>query len=216
MRQRSPAEYEAGIEVSLEDCQRMEDIVMRMLLLARAEAAATAESAPSIVDLAASAQATIRQFRPMAEVRSVALSLLPSEPMSVQLSNEEGALLCSNLVLNALQHSRAGSQVRVAIGASGSEVVLRVEDQGDGIDPALLPHVFERFSRGDPSRSRNTGGTGLGLAICKAIIERAGGTIALESELERGTTAIVRLPRAAASPTQSKAPVQTLETTPSA
>jgi signal transduction histidine kinase len=216
MRQRSPAEYEAGIEVSLEDCQRMEDIVMRMLLLARAEAAATAESAPSIVDLAASAQATIRQFRPMAEVRSVALSLLPSEPMPVQLSNEEGALLCSNLVLNALQHSRAGSQVRVAIGASGSEVVLRVEDQGDGIDPALLPHVFERFSRGDPSRSRNTGGTGLGLAICKAIIERAGGTIALESELERGTTAIVRLPRAAASPTQSKAPVQTLETTPSA
>jgi signal transduction histidine kinase len=216
MRQRSPAEYEAGIEVSLEDCQRMEDIVMRMLLLARAEAAATAESAVSIVDLAASAQAIVRQFRPMAEVRSVALSLLPSEPMPVQLSNEEGALLCSNLVLNALQHSRAGSQVRVAIEASGSEVVLRVEDQGDGIDPALLPHVFERFSRGDPSRSRNTGGTGLGLAICKAIVERAGGTIALESELERGTTAIVRLPRAAASPTQSKVPAQTLETTPSA
>ena len=68
---------------------------------------------------------------------------------------------------------------------------LRIEDQGDGIEAALLPHVFERFSRGDPSRSRNTGGTGLGLAICKAIVEKAGGTIALESEPGAGTTAVV-------------------------
>ena len=72
-----------------------------------------------------------------------------------------------------------------------------MDDEGDGIDPALLPHVFERFSRGDPSRSRNTGGTGLGLAICKAIVDRAAGSIVLESEPNRGTTAIVRLPLAA-------------------
>jgi signal transduction histidine kinase len=216
MRQRTPAEYEAGVEVSLQDCQRMEDIVMRMLLLARAEAAATAESTAPVADLAGCAQATVRQFRPMAEVRSVALSLFAPEPLPVPLSNEECALLCSNLVLNALQHSRAHSEVRVQVEASGSEVVLRVEDQGDGIDPALLPHVFERFSRGDPSRSRNTGGTGLGLAICKAITERAGGTITLDSELERGTTAIVRLPRAPAAPAQSKALARALEPTPSA
>ena len=215
MRQRTPAEYEAGIEVSLEDCQRMEDIVMRMLLLARAEAAATAESTAPATDLAACAQTTVRQFRPMSEVRSIALSLFAPEPLPVPLSNEECALLCSNLVLNALQHSRAHSEVRVDVEANGPEVVLRVADQGDGIDPALLPLVFERFSRGDPSRSRNTGGTGLGLAICKAIIERAGGTITLDSELERGTTAIVRLPRAAG-PAQSKAPARTLEPTPSA
>jgi signal transduction histidine kinase len=152
----------------------------------------------------------------MAEVRSISLSLSAPEPLPVPLSNEECALLCSNLVLNALQHCRPHSEVRVDVEASGSEVVLRVADQGDGIDPALLPHVFERFSRGDPSRSRNTGGTGLGLAICKAIIERAGGTITLDSELERGTTAIVRLPRAAAAPPQSKTPARALEPTPSA
>ena len=216
MRQRTPAEYEAGIEVSLEDCQRMEDIVMRMLLLARAEAAATTESTVSVVDLADCAQTTVRQFRPMAEVRSVALSLLAPEPVPVALSNEECALLCSNLVLNALQHSRPHSEVRIEVEASGAEVVLRVQDQGDGIDPALLPHVFERFSRGDPSRSRNTGGTGLGLAICKAIIERVGGAITLESEVGRGTTALVRLPRAAATPAEGKAPARALEPTPSA
>ena len=74
---------------------------------------------------------------------------------------------------------------------------LRVEDEGDGVDPLLLPHVFERFSRGDPSRSRNTGGTGLGLAICKAIVDKAGGAIALESDPGHGAIAVVRLPRAA-------------------
>ena len=106
-------------------------------------------------------------------------------------------LLCSNLVLNALQHSPPHTTVKVRLQVSEGRAEMRVEDEGDGIDPALLPHVFERFSRGDPSRSRNTGGTGLGLAICKAIVDRAGGSIGLESEYGRGTTAIIRLPLAA-------------------
>jgi signal transduction histidine kinase len=94
-------------------------------------------------------------------------------------------------------------------------VELRIEDSGDGIEPALLPHVFERFSRGDPSRSRNTGGTGLGLAICKAIVDKAGGTIALHSEVGQGTTAVVRLPRVVQSAaTASVEP--SLQATPSA
>jgi signal transduction histidine kinase len=201
MRSRTPAEYQAGIEVSLDDCQRMEDIVLRMLLLARTEAPTTPGSSPALADLAAAAHTTLRHFRPMAEVRLVALSVSADHPATVPISAEECLLLCSNLVLNALQHSRPNSAVRVSVQAQQSEAMLRVEDEGDGIDPALLPHVFERFSRGDPSRSRNTGGTGLGLAICRAIVDRAGGTIALESELDRGTTAIVRLPRAAVTAT---------------
>jgi signal transduction histidine kinase len=71
-----------------------------------------------------------------------------------------------------------------------------VQDHGDGIDPATLPHVFDRFYRADPSRARTTGGAGLGLAICKAAVEKAGGTITLSSNPGNGTTATVRLPKA--------------------
>ena len=80
--------------------------------------------------------------------------------------------------------------------------------------PALLPHVFERFSRGDPSRSRNTGGTGLGLAICKAIVDKAGGAIVLESVPGHGATAVVRLP-VANSPAGTESIESSLQATPS-
>jgi two-component system sensor histidine kinase BaeS len=77
-------------------------------------------------------------------------------------------------------------------------VTLRVCDTGSGIAPEELPHVFDRFYRGDSSRARSSGGTGLGLAICKAIVDSCGGSIKLESTLGAGTTAEVQLPRAAA------------------
>jgi signal transduction histidine kinase len=215
MRQRTTDEYEAGVEVSLADCERMEEIVARMLTLARAEHLTTAEHAAGMVDLAVAVVASAQQFQSMAEVRSVTIALATSGPAFVCLPAEECSLLCSNLLLNALQHSPTRTEVKVLLHPEAEMVELRIEDHGDGIDPALLPHVFERFSRGDPSRSRNTGGTGLGLAICKAIVDKAGGTIALRSEPRLGTTAVVRLPRAVRS--AATAPVEpSLQTTPSA
>jgi signal transduction histidine kinase len=215
MRQRTPEEYAAGVEVSLVDCERMEEIVARMLTLARAEHIATAEAADSTADLAAAAASAVQQFQSMAEVRSVNLTFTVDESAFVPLSSDECLLLCSNLLLNALQHSPQRTVVKMLLQTELDWAELRVEDQGDGVDPALLPHVFERFSRGDPSRSRNTGGTGLGLAICKAIVDKAGGAIALESDPGHGATAVVRLPRAATP--AATAPIESsLQTTPSA
>jgi signal transduction histidine kinase len=215
MRQRTTDEYEAGVEVSLADCERMEEIVARMLTLARAEHPITAEHAAGTVDLAIAVAASAQQFQSMAELRSVTIALLTSGPAFVGLPIEECSLLCSNLLLNALQHSPRDTEVKVLLHAEGEMVELRIEDSGDGIEPALLPHVFERFSRGDPSRSRNTGGTGLGLAICKAIVDKAGGTIALQSEVGQGTTAVVRLPRAER-PAATASVEPSLQATPSA
>jgi signal transduction histidine kinase len=102
--------------------------------------------------------------------------------------------LCGNLLLNALQHSPAGSAIRAVVQQDGTHAELAIEDDGEGIAAEDLPHVFERFYRGDPSRSRSTGGTGLGLAICKAIAFRWQGTIDISSNLGIGTKVMVRFP----------------------
>ena len=74
--------------------------------------------------------------------------------------------------------------------------MLTIRDHGEGVDPALLTHIFDRFYRGDPSRARSTGGAGLGLAISKAIVERTNGFIALENASPAGVIVTVRLPLA--------------------
>ena len=114
----------------------------------------------------------------------------------VDVEPEQLQLLCGNLLLNALQHSPAGSAIRAVVQQDGTSAELAIEDDGEGIAAQDLPHVFERFYRGDPSRSRNTGGTGLGLAICKAIASRWQGTIDITSDLGIGTKVMVRFPAA--------------------
>jgi signal transduction histidine kinase len=74
-------------------------------------------------------------------------------------------------------------------------VRIEVADSGEGIDPALLPSLFDRFTRADSARSRDTGGAGLGLAICHAIVEAHGGTITAQSPPGRGASFVVELPR---------------------
>jgi two-component system OmpR family sensor kinase len=96
--------------------------------------------------------------------------------------------------MNALQHSSPNQRVSVLVRALGGVTELRVADQGDGIPASALPHVFERFFRADRSRSRASGGAGLGLSICKAIAERANGTIHIQSAVGTGTEVTVTLP----------------------
>ncbi|MDO4538686.1 MAG: ATP-binding protein [Coriobacteriales bacterium] len=112
----------------------------------------------------------------------------------VVLSGTNAYLLVDNLVDNALTYTEEGS-VSVSVGNDGDEVVLVVADTGIGIPLAEQGRVFERFYRVDTARSRESGGTGLGLALVRHAVERAGGTITLESELDKGTTFTVRLPR---------------------
>ncbi len=198
MKPRTAEEYQAGLERCQTDCERMQNIVSEMLTLARVEDESSARSdlSASIADATVVVRRVGEQFRPMAEIHGTRLTV--SAPLSLMLNIEEEQLhlLCSNLLLNALQHSNTGGEVKVLVQGAGDWAELRIADQGTGIDPNLLPHVFERFSRGDPSRSRRTGGTGLGLAICRAIVLKFHGTIDITSEPGRGTTVSVRLPAA--------------------
>jgi signal transduction histidine kinase len=192
LKQRTAIEYERGIERSQLDCQRMEETVAKMLTLARVEA----NSAPAAVsiDLTEVLRQVSQQFESMAELKRLQIRVLAEGPVMVDIESEQLQLLCGNLLLNALQHSPAGSAIRALARQDGTHAELAIEDDGEGIAAQDLPHVFDRFYRGDPSRSRNTGGTGLGLAICKAIASRWEGSIEIASDLGVGTRVMVRFP----------------------
>jgi signal transduction histidine kinase len=97
-------------------------------------------------------------------------------------------------LLNAVQHSPDGSTVRITLTVNEQTVQLTVKDRGEGISVEDRLHLFEPFYRGDPSRSRKSGGTGLGLSICRAICERAGGTIEITNGTSGGALVTVTLP----------------------
>ncbi|ANJ28676.1 hypothetical protein ATC03_03240 [Agromyces aureus] len=101
----------------------------------------------------------------------------------------------TNLLANARVHTPEGTHVVASLDREGEEVVLRVGDDGPGIPPELLGSLFERFARGDSSRSRRAGSTGLGLAIVRAVVEAHDGEVGVESE-PGSTVFTVRLPAA--------------------
>jgi signal transduction histidine kinase len=211
LRRRTAAEWQAGLARCVADAERLEELVGKMLTLARVEngAAPGAGSAPAC-DMAECLRHTVLNLESFAALRGVQVAAdNPSAMIPVPLAAEDCSLLISNLLHNALQHSPPGSVVQLRLNATPdatpASVEFTVEDHGDGIDPAALPHVFDRFYRGDASRTRSTGGAGLGLAIVKAIVEHAGGSIYLASEPGKCTTATVRLPLAAPVPAQAVA-----------
>lgn len=191
-RPRTAREYARGLETCQDDCARMEELVQRMLQLARFEREPQTKNAGC--DVAEVARDVAAQMERIAEIRQVKLAVdAPSSVMAV-LSEDACASLLANLMLNAVQYTPAGGSVMARIAAANT-VLIEVSDTGRGIAPQDLPHLFERFWRGDSSRARSTGGAGLGLSICKAIVDGCGGEIGVTSRLGEGTCVMVRLPR---------------------
>ena len=122
----------------------------------------------------------------------------PDPPLTVTGDAARLHQVVVNLLANAHRHTPAGTAVTVTLHGEADAVVLTVADDGPGIPETLRPHLFERFARGDASRSRAAGSTGLGLAIVAAVVEAHRGTIEVASE-PGDTRVTVRLPRRAAS-----------------
>jgi signal transduction histidine kinase len=196
LKPRTVTEYEEGLERSLADTERLESLVGQMLTLARVESAEAAASAARC-ELVPCAEEVRQYLQSVAELRQVTVRLAPADgAAAVRLAPEDCFMLVSNLVFNAIQHSPAGAAVEIGAETREGSAWLTVRDHGDGVAADVLPHVFERFYRGDPSRARATGGSGLGLAIAKGIVDRAGGSIAIENCVDGGAKATVRLPLA--------------------
>jgi signal transduction histidine kinase len=139
---------------------------------------------------------TLESFTAQAEQNQITLSGSAASgidplPMDVQ---RIGRVL-NNLVSNALRHTPPGGTVTLRAAPTPGGVTVSVSDTGEGILPEDIPHVFERFYRGDKSRNRLSGGAGLGLAIAKGIVEAHAGNIDVESERGRGTNFTFTLPK---------------------
>src|SRR5881392_538344 len=182
---------------SLEDLERLEQLLQWMLRLARAEqwAHGALRRDLDVIDINATCEEAIDRIRNLAQSRNTAIHLSTNGPVPFRADPEDLQLVWANLLENAVRYSPEGSSVEVAVTHdNGGPFHIVFQDHGPGIPPHDLPHVFERFYRGDRSRTRATGGFGLGLAIAKALVEAYGGSISAESEPSRGTRMTVQLP----------------------
>ncbi len=149
------------------------------------------------VALAALAQGVVANFMSAAESAGVTLTKSPGRGGdAVQIAGDADRLgqVLRNLLSNALRHTPAGGQVAVRVEEAGKQALLIVTDTGTGITPEDLPHVFDRFYRGNKSRGRRVGSAGLGLAIARQLVMAHGGEISVESAVGQGTTFTVSLP----------------------
>jgi signal transduction histidine kinase len=145
------------------------------------------------------ARTAVDQFCPVAEAAGVKLEFATGDNVPVVAGDADRlAQVLRNLLSNALRHTPGGGRVAVSLSGDGTQVHLEVADTGSGISPEDLPHVFDRFYRGDTSRGRPGGGAGLGLAIVRQLVAAHGGQIAVSSLPGEGTTFTVTLPPAPA------------------
>ncbi len=196
-RPRSIDEYRTGIEEALEDMKRLEKLLDWMLRLARAEqwAHGALRRDLQVIDLGATCEEAVERIQAIAEPRGIKLHLAREVSLRLRADPEDLQLIWVNLLENAVRYSSDGTTVDLTVAMAGdSRARIAFADHGVGIPEDDLPHIFERFYRGDRSRARSTGGFGLGLAIAKALTEAYGGTITATSHLGQGTTITVELP----------------------
>ncbi len=148
----------------------------------------------SRLNLSALAERVVSRMEPLAQLRNIALRV-ESDPLpDVEGDPDRLAQVLTNLIDNALRYTQPGGQVTIRLARHDGQVHLTVTDSGPGIPPEELPFVFERFWRGDKSRSRDSGGSGIGLAVVKQLVNLHGGTVNVESQLGKGSVFQVLLP----------------------
>jgi two-component system phosphate regulon sensor histidine kinase PhoR len=192
----SPEDADRFLGIIQNHVLRLESLVEDLLSLSRIEEETEKEQ-------------IILEEKPVKEVLTGALQLcqVKAEPKQIRMelscrddvvARINSSLLeqaVVNLLDNAIKYSESGKSIWVQADATPQEILIRVRDEGCGIEKKHQERLFERFYRVDKARSRKLGGTGLGLAIVKHIMEAHGGRVSVESQLGRGSTFTLHLPR---------------------
>jgi two-component system sensor histidine kinase CreC len=190
-----PAAREKFLANIQTEVERLDRIVSELLKLSRIETT-PADGPPAVMDAAAAAREITEIYLSRASDCGIAFqSEIPPEPLPVRITELQFKQLLTNLLDNALQFTVAGRSVRLSAQRQAGSVEFAISDEGTGIEPDLLPKIFDRFFTTENPRTGNRG-TGLGLAIAKSIVNANGGNISVHSEQGRGSTFTVMFPLA--------------------
>ncbi|MDQ6663498.1 MAG: ATP-binding protein, partial [Acidobacteriota bacterium] len=189
-------QYRDAILESLQDIERLSQIVRALLLLSQAETGQVVLQKENL-DLGAMARDIVDQFQIPAEGAHIAIKALGfSGDCHAYVDRVQMERMLSNLLSNALKFTPAGGEVRVELARAGENIRLTVEDTGCGISAGHLPHIFDRFYRieGSGMHSSPERGLGLGLSFVSWIVKAHDGAIDVESQPGKGTKFVITLP----------------------
>jgi two-component system OmpR family sensor kinase len=190
---RDPQAMDAALETMAREADRMRVLVLDLLTLARLDAQRPMEV--GAVDLNAVIAAVLDESKDLQGMPDNLQRDFAAAPVVVMADRNALTAIVRNLLGNATKYA-PGAPQRWTTAVDGGKGVFSVHDDGPGIPAADLPHVFERFYRGEKTRAREEGGSGLGLSIVQGLAGAMGGDVSLQSEEGRGTTVTVRLPLA--------------------
>jgi heavy metal sensor kinase len=193
---RDSEHYRTSLEDMLEEIEHLSQLSDALLFLFREDAGLGAPMR-GVVRLDEVAREIADHMRVVAAERNQTLAVDASTPCRVRGDEEQLRRLLFNLLDNAIKYTPGGGTIGIEVSCDRNQARLVVWDAGIGITAEDLPHIFDRFYRGDSSRSRRTEGNGLGLSICKSIAEAHRASIDVESEPDKGTRVILTLPAAA-------------------
>ncbi len=185
-RERSPEEYREILESNIEECRRIARMIDELLFLARAENPKT-EINPAFFPIAKEFEVITEFYDMLASEQQVSLTYQATQ---IELYADPNLLrrVLSNLISNALRYTKAQGNITLSAKVlEGDAISIMVTDSGEGIDPSLLPHIFDRFFRADKSRHHDKQGSGLGLAIVKSIMDLHAGKVLITSQPHQGT-----------------------------
>lgn len=194
-KQATKEDLREALESNLEDAGKMDMLINSLLRLTKLDNDAVSETFEPLPTVQL-VETAIAQVSKIAKLKGITIK---NEVKKFTVIGDREALVQLLVILidNAIKYSPAKSSVVITASHFKSNVRLHIKDEGRGISPSELPHVFDRFYRADASRNKTDGeGFGLGLSIAKLIADRHHGDITLTSRLDKGTTAVISLPQA--------------------
>jgi heavy metal sensor kinase len=194
--QADSSELRRVLASQLEEFEKLTRMINQLLTLARAESGEVA-IAREPVNISAMARSIAEQLEPVAASKDVTLSWNCDGDVTLLGDPSWIERVVLNLIDNAIKFTRPEGRVRINVSSNGADAIFEVADEGIGIPPEAVPHIFERFYRADPSRANRADGAGLGLSLVKWAVDQHHGAIHVESIPENGTRFVVKIPLSA-------------------